>query len=439
MRIGVVGAGYVGLVTGTCLADAGNHVKVVDVDAAKVDRLGRGEIPIYEPGLDEMVRYNCQANRLHFTTDFTDTVSSSEAIFIAVGTPPSADGSADLSAVFECARQIATEADRSKLVIIKSTVPVGTAARVRELVEKHGHHEIMVANNPEFLKEGHAVEDFRKPDRVVIGCHDRRAADILKVIYSPFVRNENPIIVMSCESAEMTKYAANALLATKISFINEVANICQAAGADINEVRRGIGFDQRIGFKFLFPGVGYGGSCFPKDVQALARRADELGVEPQILRAVHQVNQDQRQRFADQIVDRLSGTERPASVALWGLAFKPHTDDVREAPALAVIDALAQAGLSIRAHDPKAMENTRQHTNADISFHQDPYEVLDGASALVILTEWNEFRTPDFDIIKSRLLQPIVFDGRNLFEPPMMAHLGFEYHSIGRVKVGEVS
>ena len=431
MKLTMIGTGYVGLVTGTCFAESGNEVTCVDVDVDKIDRLNRGELPIYEPGLGELVVRNAQFGRLKFTAQVADAVSTARCVFLAVGTPQRDDGSADLRILWSALESIAPYLARNVIVVIKSTVPVGTNAEaVRRLRELTGR-EVDVASNPEFLKEGCAIEDFSKPDRVVVGVSRPEVAEVLKELYRPFLRTEHPFLAMSHESAEMTKYVANCLLATKISFINEMANICERVGADINEVRKGIGHDQRIGFAFLFPGVGYGGSCFPKDVRALISVATKEGITPRILQSVDDVNVAQkgvlfeklRKHFGDQLHGR--------TLALWGLAFKPRTDDIREAPALVLIDQLLASGVAVRVHDPVAIDNVRKHYGDKLKYFPQMYDTLDGADALAILTEWNEFRMPDFDLMRQRLRSPVIFDGRNLFDPRQMETLGFQYSGIG--------
>jgi len=432
MRITVVGTGYVGLVTGTCLAETGNDVKCVDCDREKVAALGRGEIPIYEPGLAELVRRNATEGRLQFTTDLAAATRSAQLVFLAVGTPPADDGSVDLSALWSVVDGMAPHLAPRAIVVLKSTVPVGTnaavAGRLRELVGR----ECDVANNPEFLKEGAAIDDFMKPDRVVVGARRPEVVAVLADLYAPYLRTDKPLLAMSPESAEMTKYAANALLSTKISFINEMANICERAGADINEVRRGIGHDSRIGFAFLFPGVGYGGSCFPKDVQALAATAREHGVTPRVLEAVHQVNLQQKEVLFRKMLEHFQGQLAGKAIAVWGLAFKPGTDDVREAPSLVLIDRLLEAGACVRVFDPEAMPNIRRRYGEKLVYGRHRDDVLDLADALAIVTEWKLFVHPDFERMRQRMRQPVIFDGRNLHDPRRMAEAGFIYYSIGR-------
>jgi UDPglucose 6-dehydrogenase len=430
-----MGAGYVGLVTGTCFADSGNDVTCVDVDQRKVDLLNQGKIPIYEPGLAELIERNVAAERLHFTSDVAAAVKTARVIYLAVGTPSAADGSADTSYLMAAVDGIAPHLRADAVVVTKSTVPVGTCARIeRRLLEKT-NRAVDVASNPEFLKEGAAIEDFTKPDRVVVGVRRAEVGDLLKELYAPFLRTEHPFLVMSPESAEMTKYVANALLSTKISFINEVANLCERLEADINDVRRGIGHDSRIGFAFLFPGVGYGGSCFPKDVRALSHMARERGIEPRILQVVDEVNTRQKQVLFEKIERHFAGDVAGKTIAIWGLAFKPRTDDIREAPALALIDALLARGAKIRVHDPEAMANVRAIYGDKLAYADLPIEALHGADALAIVTEWSEFRNPDFDAMRKAMRSPAIFDGRNLYSIGQMRAARFAYYSIGRAAV----
>jgi UDPglucose 6-dehydrogenase len=435
MKIAILGTGYVGLVTGTCLADSGNEVTCIDIDERKIEALNRNEVPIYEPGLEELVERNREAKRLRFTTDLAAGIKSARLIFLAVGTPSRDDGSADLSALWKAVEQIAPHLAVNAIVITKSTVPVGTnskiAARLKELTGRNCD----VASNPEFLKEGAAVEDFTKPDRVVVGVRRKEVAEVLRALYAPFLRTEKPFLVMSPESAEMTKYVANALLSTKISFINEVANLCERMEADIDDVRRGIGHDSRIGFAFLFPGVGYGGSCFPKDVTALSSMAREHGIEPLILDAVHEVNLRQKSILGEKIVKHFGGDLRGRAIAVWGLAFKPRTDDIREAPALVLIDRLLAAGAMLHVHDPEAMPNVRRLYGERLRYFELPMEALAATDALALVTEWTEFRNPDFDEMKRVMKSPVVFDGRNIFKPEVMREAGFTYHCIGKAAV----
>jgi UDPglucose 6-dehydrogenase len=432
VKIAVVGTGYVGLVTGTCLAESGNEVVCIDKVESKVEGLKRGVIPIYEPGLTELVMRNHRDGRLHFTTSLAEGIAEAELVFIAVGTPQGDDGGADLRGVWAVGREIAVNLTGPKLVVIKSTVPVGTNAELTRRMAEATDVPFQVANNPEFLKEGAAIDDFTKPDRVVVGVRTQEAADRLHELYKPFLRTERPFLVMTPESAEMTKYVANCLLATKISFINEMANLCEKYHADINDVRRGIGHDQRIGFSFLFPGVGYGGSCFPKDIRAVVHMARAKGVPSRMMEAVDAVNESQKDILATKILAHFGGDGRGKTVAIWGLAFKPKTDDVREAPALVLIDQLLAAGVNVRVHDPEAIANVRALYEDRLSYCDRPYGALEQADALAIVTEWNEFRNPDFEVMQRLLRQPVIFDGRNLYEPAQMARLGFTYHGIGR-------
>jgi UDPglucose 6-dehydrogenase len=435
MKIAVIGTGYVGLVTGTCFADSGNDVTCVDIDQAKIERLNRGEIPIYEPGLEEMVRENQAAERLRFTTDLAGAVAPAEIVYLAVGTPQSDNGAADLAALWKVVDAMAPHLAPEAIVVTKSTVPVGTCSKVFGRLKEHTGRDCDVASNPEFLKEGSAIDDFIRPDRVVVGVRRQQVGDVLHELYKPFLRTEKPFLVMSPESAELTKYVANALLSTKISFINEMANLCERMEADINDVRRGIGHDSRIGFAFLFPGVGYGGSCFPKDVRALVRMAEEHGIEPRVLRAVDEVNQHQKRLMIEKIGKHFAGTVRGKTLAVWGLAFKPRTDDIREAPALVLIDWLLSEGASVRVHDPEAMENVRRQYGEKLVYCAKPLEALEGADALAIMTEWGDYQRPEFKQMFARMRSPVVFDGRNLYEPWAMQRLGFTYHSIGRAPV----
>jgi UDPglucose 6-dehydrogenase len=432
MKLTVIGTGYVGLVTGACLADTGNEIVGVDKDPHKIAVLDRGECPIYEPGLAELLQANVKAGRLRFTTDIGQGVRHGDVIFIAVGTPPRDDGSSDMTAVHAVADEIADHVDRPKIVVLKSTVPIGTGDEIEERINRRGKHRVSVVNNPEFLKEGTGVEDFFKPDRVVIGAEDPQAAALIRELHEPFVRNQRPIYIMRRTAAEMSKYAANAYLSTRISFINQIANICDALGIDVNEVRQGMGSDRRIGFQFLYPGAGYGGSCFPKDVQSLVHTARRAGVQADLLDSVHQVNQRQRELLFRKVVARFGGSLANHCFAVWGISFKPKTDDIREAPAVVTINRLLEAGATVRAHDPIALPNLRQLLGDRITFHESGYEALDGADALVIVTEWNEFRSPTFEEIHRRLRQPIIFDGRNLYSLDAMRKRDFEYYSIGR-------
>jgi UDPglucose 6-dehydrogenase len=432
MRIAVVGTGYVGLVTGTCFANSGNTVTCLDINADKIARLNRGEIPIYEPGLEELVVRSAKAGRLLFTTDTAAAIRAAQVVFLAVGTPPSADGSADLSSLWKVVDSIAPHLDPDAVVVTKSTVPVGTCAGIEARLKDRTGRDCRVASNPEFLKEGAAIEDFQKPDRVVVGVRCDAVAEILRSLYKPFLRTEHPFLVMSPESSEMTKYVANSLLATKISFINEVANLCERMEADIDDVRRGIGHDKRIGFAFLFPGVGYGGSCFPKDVQALAAMARDKGVAHRILTAVHETNLAQKQVLGEKIVAHFGGQLAGRRIAVWGLAFKPRTDDVRDAPALDLLDQLLAAGAQVTVYDPEAMAHVRAIHGDRLTYAAGAMEALDGAECLAIVTEWGDFRHPDFAEMVRRMRSPTIFDGRNLYVPAEMRSRGFVYHSIGR-------
>ena len=435
MQIAVVGSGYVGLVTAACLADSGNHVVAVDSDRAKIAALQAGHCPFFEPGLEEMVRKNVEADRLRFTTDIAGSVTGVRAIFLAVGTPPRPDGSADLTAIESVAAEVAQALTGPAIVVTKSTVPVGTGARLAALIAARTAHPCPVVSNPEFLKEGTALSDFLRPDRVVIGADDPAAGDEIAELHEPFVRNNKPILRMSRAAAELTKYAANAYLAARISFINEIAEVCQRLDIDINEVRRGIGSDQRIGHHFLYPGLGYGGSCFPKDVQALASFGRAAGADCNLLEAVHRRNGAQRENMVRCILGRLGDDLHGRRLAVWGLAFKPETDDIREAPGIAIIKALLDAGAQVAVHDPRALEPTRREFGPRLAYHADPYAALPGADALLIMTEWMEFRSPDFPRIRAALKLPLIFDGRNLYSPATMARYNFEYYSVGRPPV----
>lgn len=435
MRIGVVGSGWVGLVTGTCLADSGNHVVAVDNDNEKVAALSAGRCPFFEPGLAELLTTNLRSGRLKFSTNLPDAVQDARVVFIAVGTPPKPDGSADLSMVEFVAAQIGQAMTGPTVVVTKSTVPVGTGARIEEIIRAETSHPIAAVSNPEFLKEGNAVDDFLRPDRVVVGADDQAAGDLVAELYQPFVRNMRPIHRMSRAAAELTKYAANAYLAMRISYINEIADICERFGVNVDEVRKGIGSDARIGSHFMYPGIGYGGSCFPKDVQALASTAREVSADCRLLDAVHHRNLLQRETMVRRIMARLGDDLRGRKIAVWGLAFKPKTDDVREAPALTVIEALLKAGASVAAYDPHARESARAVLGERIAYDSDAYAALRGADALLIFTEWNEFRSPDFDLMRRQLKQPLIFDGRNLYDLATVARYDFEYHSVGRPAV----
>jgi UDPglucose 6-dehydrogenase len=443
MKISVIGTGYVGLVTGTCLAESGNDVICMDIDERKIEMLNAGIVPIYEPGLEELIKRNVAHGRLNFTTDMAHAVMNADIIFIAVGTPPGEDGSADLKYVLGVAREIGKYMNGYKVVINKSTVPVGTGDKVRTAVASKTKHKFDVVSNPEFLKEGSAVDDFMKPDRVVIGADSAKAFEIMQELYAPFVRKGDRILDMDIRSAEMTKYASNAMLATKISFINEMANICANLGADIDSVRRGMGYDKRIGFEFLFPGVGYGGSCFPKDVKALVQTAKDHGLEAKILKAVETVNERQKMVLFEMILnhfrDNPAKRERKSTlplagkaIAVWGLSFKPRTDDMREAPSVVIINSLLRAGAEVRAHDPVASNEAQKIFKSRVALMEDGYDTLRGADALAVVTEWNEFRTPDFQKMKKLMKRPIIFDGRNIYNQEELKKMGFTYYGIGR-------
>jgi UDPglucose 6-dehydrogenase len=432
VKVAVLGTGYVGLVAGACLAETGNDVLCVDVDQTKIDSLRQNRLPIHEPGLEPLVVRNQRDGRLQFTTGIGDAVERSDVIFIAVGTPPNEDGSADLQHVLDVARTIGRHMNRPKLVVTKSTVPVGTAERVRAEITKHTTTAFHICANPEFLKEGAAVEDFMKPDRVVVGVDSAEAADVIGQLYAPFVRTGNPIIFMDLPSAEMTKYAANAMLATRVSFMNQIALLCDAVGADVTLVRKGIGTDRRIGPAFLFPGPGYGGSCFPKDVKALIRTAEDRGVPVDIMQAVEAANERQKRVLFGKLERRLGDRLRGAAIAVWGLAFKAETDDVRESPGLVLVEQLLAAGAQVRVHDPAALASARRHLGDRVTYARSVYDAVEGAAALAIVTEWLEYRNPDFERIKRAMSQPLIVDGRNLYDPQRMARLGFIYESIGR-------
>lgn len=433
MRLTVIGSGYVGLVTGVLFADTGNDVIGLDADPSKVEALQQGKCVIFEPGLEEILRSNMAAGRLRFTTEKAEAIQHAQVILIAVGTPPKSDGAPDLSAIHSVGDDIAEHANESKIVVIKSTVPVGTGDALQAQLDAKAKHKMSVVNNPEFLKEGSAVTDCQKPDRVIIGADDPEAAAVVAELHEPFVRNQRPIHVMSCRgAAEMVKYAANSALATRISFINEIANICDKLDIDVNEVRRGIGSDSRIGFQFLYPGAGYGGSCFPKDVQGLVYVAKTAGVQPEVLESVHQVNVRQREVIFNKIVDRFGSDLAGRTFAIWGVSFKPKTDDIREAPAVITIEKLLAAGAAVRAHDPEALGNLKKQFGDQVRYFDHNYDALDGADALVILTEWNEFRSPGFDEMHQRMKSSIIFDGRNLYSLDTMRKQGFEYYGIGR-------
>jgi UDPglucose 6-dehydrogenase len=432
VKIAVIGTGYVGLVVGACLAETGNDVTCADVDQGKIDGLKQNILPIYEPGLDSLVERNQQQGRLHFTTDVPAAVATAEVVFIAVGTPPDEDGSADLRHVLNVAEVIGRHMTRELVVVTKSTVPVGTAAKVAAAVSKHARQPFHMCSNPEFLKEGAALDDFMKPDRVVLGVDSDHARSVMAELYAPFVRTGKPIIFMDIPSAEMTKYAANAMLATRISFMNEIANLCEKVGANVDLVRKGIGSDARIGPSFLFPGPGYGGSCFPKDVKALVRTAGEAGSRLAVLEAVEDANERQKHRLFEKLHCALGDDVRGAHIAVWGLAFKPQTDDMREAPALTLIDDVLAAGSTVTAHDPAALHEAKRRIGNRIAYAESNYEALNGADALVVVTDWNEYRHPDFGRMKATLRRPIVVDGRNLYDANKMQSLGFSYFSFGR-------
>ncbi|MCK4421379.1 UDP-glucose/GDP-mannose dehydrogenase family protein [candidate division WOR-3 bacterium] len=432
MQISVIGTGYVGLVAGTCLAETGNQVICVDKDEEKIKKLKKNKPSIYEPGLEGLVMRNQKEGRLTFTTDIKKAVSKSKMIFLAVGTPPKDDGSVDLSAVYQVAKEIGDAMEGEyKIIINKSTVPVGTAKRVKEIIQERTKAPFDVVSNPEFLKEGNALEDFLKPDRIIIGTNNPRVAELMKELYAPFVRTGNPVLIIGIESAEMAKYASNTLLATKISFINEIAKLCEKVGADIEEVRRGVGTDPRIGFQFIFPGVGYGGSCFPKDIKALAQTGRDYNLEMHIAKAVDRVNEEQKRVLFEKIKSHF-GSLKSKRIAIWGLSFKPRTDDMREAPSIVIINNLLKEGTSIIAYDPEAMDNAKRIFAEKIDYGETPYQCLQNADALAIITEWNEFRNPDFEKIGSLLREKVIFDGRNLYNPGHLMELGFKYYSIGR-------
>jgi UDPglucose 6-dehydrogenase len=437
MKIAVVGTGYVGLVTGTCLAETGNDVVCVDINVQKVEKMKAGELPIYEPGLEQLFHRNISQDRLHFTTNLAEAIAEAKIIFLALPTPPGGDGAADLSYVLGAAKDIAKLITDYKVIVTKSTVPVGTADKVRAIMAPETTVEFAVVSNPEFLREGVAVEDFMKPDRVVVGTTDERARKLMGELYGPYVRQGNPVIFMDERSSELTKYAANSFLATKISFMNEIANMCELVGADVDMVRRGIGADERIGKRFLFAGIGYGGSCFPKDVQALAKSAEEHAYDFKILNSVMSVNEIQKKVLVEKVKKFYNGDIKGKHFALWGLAFKPETDDIREAPALYIIDELIEAGATVTAFDPEAMPNIKGVVGDKIAYGTNAYDTLENADALLILTEWSLFRTPDFDKLSATLNNKVIFDGRNLYDLDKMIDLGFYYNSIGRKVVGK--
>jgi UDPglucose 6-dehydrogenase len=432
MKIAVIGTGYVGLVTGTCFAECGNDVVCIDKDASKIDVLNGGGVPIYEPGLTELVQRNRREDRLRFTTNLAEGIEAARLVFIAVGTPQSASGAADLSTVWAVTDALAEHLNGPKIIVIKSTVPVGTNRGVGERLSAKAKFPADVVSNPEFLKEGTAIEDCMKPDRVVVGARRAELGAVLQELYAPFLRTERPFLVMSPESAEMTKYAANAMLATKISYINEMANLCEKMGADINDVRRGIGHDVRIGFQFLFPGAGYGGSCFPKDIRAIINMANQSDVPSEMMEAVDRVNENQKLVLGAKVRAHYGAALGSKTLAIWGLSFKPRTDDVREAPALVLIDALLAEGVQLRVHDPEAMKNVKAIYGERLVYCDRPYGALEGAHGLVIVTEWQEFRNPDFELMRRLLAEPVIFDGRNLYSPNQPVEFGFTYYSIGR-------
>jgi len=435
MKLAVIGTGYVGLVTGTCFANSGNDVSCVDINEAKIEALRKGDIPIYEPGLKDLVVRNQENGRLSFTTNVAEAVPNTDFVYLAVGTPSGKDGAADLSALWAVAEAIAPHLAEETIVVTKSTVPVGTNAKLYARLKELTGREVHVASNPEFLKEGAAIDDFNKPDRVVVGVRTQAVSDKLKQLYDPFLRTDKPFLSMSPESAELTKYVANALLATKISFINQMANLCEGFDANINDVRRGIGHDSRIGFAFLFPGAGYGGSCFPKDVRALIDTFQQAGVDPQLLDAVDNVNESQKTVLQKKIEGQFGSDLSGKTIAIWGLAFKPRTDDIREAPSLVLIDRMLELGANVRVHDPEAMENV-EAIYGDKLTYCGLMEAVEGADALAIVTEWHDFRTPDFAKLRAALKSAVVFDGRNLYDSEKMAEMGFVYHSIGRPTTG---
>lgn len=431
MKVAIIGSGYVGLVAGACFAQTGNTVTCVDVVEEKINNLKNGIIPIYEPGLEEMIKRNTRLERLFFTTDIERAVKESLIIFIAVGTPPGEDGSADLKHVLNAARSIGQAANGYKIVVNKSTVPVGTAEKVAAVLSEESSHEFDVVSNPEFLKEGAAIDDFMKPDRVVIGTGDCRVAEIMKELYSPFLRTGKPILVMDVPSAELTKYASNAMLATRISFMNEIANVCELVGANINEIRRGLATDSRIGSAFLFAGCGYGGSCFPKDARAIIQTAKEYGYDFQIMKSVESVNDQQKLLLFKKVHKYYKGSLKDMTFAVWGLSFKPKTDDMREAPSIVTINMLLEHGARVQASDPEAIEEAKQVFGDRITYHQNMYKALEGADALIIITEWGEFQNPDFDEMKTLLKEPIVFDGRNIYFTQNITGKGYKYFPIG--------
>ena len=435
MKIAVVGTGYVGLVTGTCFAETGNHVTCVDINEAKIEQMKSGVIPIYEPGLDDLFQRNTAEGRLNFTTSLADGIAGAKVIFLALPTPPGEDGSADLKYILKVANDLGPLLTEYTVIIDKSTVPVGTSELVHAAIAKQAKVDFDVVSNPEFLREGVAVEDFMKPDRVVIGTQSDRAKDLMTKLYAPLVRQGNPVIFMDERSAEMTKYAANAFLATKITFMNEIANLCEKVGANVDDIRRGIGTDSRIGKRFLFAGIGYGGSCFPKDVQALAKTSEDNAYQFHILDSVMRVNELQKTKLMPLIENHFNNELAGKTIGIWGLAFKPYTDDIREAPALYNIEALLALGCKVRVYDPEAMKNVKEVIGDVVEYAKNPYEAIDGADALLIVTEWPQFRTPDFEKMDSLLKNKVIFDGRNLYELPQMQELGYTYYSVGRQAV----
>jgi UDPglucose 6-dehydrogenase len=432
LKISVVGTGYVGLVAGTCFAESGNDVICVDIDEKKISMLKRGKTPIYEPGLEELLKKNINEKRLKFTTDLESTVKKTDIIFLALPTPQSEDGSADLQHVLSVAKQVGKFMNGYKVIVNKSTVPVGTAFKVRDIIKKETKYDFDIVSNPEFLKEGAAVNDFLKPDRVVIGTSSERAAKIMEDVYGPFVRTGKPILFMDELSSELTKYAANSLLATKVTFMNEIANLCEIVGADVNNVRKGVGSDERIGPQFLFPGVGYGGSCFPKDIAALVKTSDDFGYNFRILKSVEDVNHDQKKIIVKKVLKHFNNNVKGKVIAVWGLSFKPNTDDMREAPSISIINELLKHGIKIQAHDPVAIEEAKKKLGTKIKYFHKNYDALKGADALVVVTEWNEFRRPDFDKMKKLMKGKVIFDGRNIYDPNVMKQTGFTYFAIGR-------
>jgi UDPglucose 6-dehydrogenase len=432
MNIGVIGTGYVGLVAGACFAESGNDVWCVDSDANKIERLKKGEIPIYEPGLPEIVERNLREERLTFTTDLDAAVKKSLVIFVAVGTPTTPSGAADLTAVFQVAAEIGRAMDRYKVIVIKSTVPVGTSEKVRAILKKETKHPFDLMSNPEFLKQGAAVEDFMKPDRVVLGSDDVRPAELLRDLYAPFVRTGSPVLLVDVRTAELLKYAANSFLAARISFMNEIANLCEQVGANVDMIRKGLAADSRIGPAFLFPGVGFGGSCFPKDIKALIDTGKQHNYQMSILQAVDNVNQNQASRFVDKVRKHFEGNLRDKRLAVWGLSFKPRTNDMRDAPAITIIESLLADGVSVAAYDPEAMDEAKRIFGARIQLASNNYSSVEGADALLVVTEWQAFRNPNFERMKAMMRKPVIFDGRNIYDPVNLREMGFTYYSVGR-------